>query len=189
VKTVPALTETYSASGTFKGFQAKPMSLRPRHSILCLDHFGSMKGYYRQLARGANDYINIQWERSGAISIVQFESSATIVYEQSTANISEAECSGGRTNFTAALQVALQIVSRNPSDYECRILFFTDGNADAPTAQLQRIVNMNIRMDIVGYGSMSQEVLNQLVSCGGTVTNSRTIDEVQEAFCAIAATE
>jgi hypothetical protein len=182
-KTIPRLGGNYAASGAFTGFQAKPSPFRPRHSILCLDVSGSMESDYPKLARGANDYINIQRDRGGLISIVQFDGSARILYERETRNIGEREgFTNGGTNFTAALQVALEVVGRNPSGYECRILFFTDGGAGIPTAESRTLRNQRIRMDVVGYGSVDSDVLNQLVTGGGQVTIGKTIEEVQEAF-------
>jgi hypothetical protein len=188
VKSVKRLTGNYTVSGSFTGFQAKPSP--PRHSILCLDVSGSMDDDYPQLAKGANDYINIQRERSGLISIVQFDHVARILYEKGTRNIGEREgFTDGGTNFTVALQVALEVVGRNPSGYECRILFFTDGGASIPTAELQTLQNRGIRMDAVGYGGADEAVLKQLVTCGGQVTIGRTMNDVQDVFRAIAAAD
>jgi uncharacterized protein YegL len=145
---------------------------------------------YPKLVSGANDYINIQRGRSGLISIVQFDHKARILYERGTRNIGSTEgFTDGGTNFTAALQVALQVVGRNPSGYECRILFFTDGDGSVPTAELQTLRRKGIRMDVVGYGSVNSNVLNQLVTGGGQVTIGRTINDVQNVFRAIAAAD
>jgi predicted metal-dependent peptidase len=176
-------------SGSFTGFQAKPSASLPRHSILCLDVSGSMSDDYPQLAKGANDYITIQRGRGGIISIVQFDKTARILYERNTRNIGEKEgFTNGGTDFTTALQLALQVVGRNPSGYECRILFFTDGQAGIPTTELQTLRTKGIRMDVVGYGSVNESVLNQLVT-GGEVTIGRTINDVQNVFRAIAAAD
>jgi uncharacterized protein with von Willebrand factor type A (vWA) domain len=100
------------------------------------------------------------------------------------------DCATGGTNFTAALQVALQVIARtNLPGYECRILFFTDGGASIPTAELQWLRSANIRLDAVGFGSADQNVLNQLVTCGGQVTIGRTMTDVQNTFAALAATD
>jgi hypothetical protein len=81
-------------------------------------------------------------------------------------------------------------VSRNPSGYECRILFFTDGKAPIPTTELEQLMRTNVRRDVVGFGSaVSQEVLNQPVTCGGTVTIGETMEEVQKVFWIIPATD
>jgi uncharacterized protein with von Willebrand factor type A (vWA) domain len=36
----------------------------------------------------------------------------------------------GGTDFERPLRKAVEIASRNPSGYQCRILFFTDGYGD-----------------------------------------------------------
>jgi hypothetical protein len=185
VKSVKRLTGNYSVSGSFTDFQPKPSS---RHSILCLDVSGSMDRDYAQLAKGANDYINIQRGWGGLIPIVQFDDSARILYERGTRNIGAREgFTDGGTDFSAALKVALQVIGRNPSGYECRILFFTDGGASIPTTELQTLRSQGIRMDVVGYGGGSEKVLKQLVTCGGQVTIGRTINDVQDVFRATAA--
>jgi hypothetical protein len=183
VTSVKRLTGNYTVSREFTGFQAKPSGSPLRHSILCLDVSGSMEKDYPQLARAANDYIKIQRELGGVISIVQFDGSARILYEQGNRNIGEKEgFTNGGTNFSAALQVALQVVGRNPPKYECRILFFTDGEAGVPTAELQTIRSKGIRMDVIGYRSGKDGVLKQLVTGGGQLTIGRTMEEVQIAF-------
>jgi hypothetical protein len=184
VKSIPRLTGNYTVTGNFTGF-------RTRHSILCLDKSGSMKGYYPQLARGANEYINIQKGRGGVITVIQFDDRASIVMTAGTNTISETDCSSGGTNFTAALQCALQIIDGKvgSAGYEYRILFFTDGQASIPTAELQRLKSANIRLDAVGFGSADQSVLSQLVTCGGQVIIGRTMAEVQTIFRITAAAD
>jgi Mg-chelatase subunit ChlD len=149
-----------------------------------------MRGSYSQLASAANGYINIQKGRGGVITVIQFESSASVVMERGTSNISESDCASGGTNFTAALQCALQVIGRtNLPGYECRILFFTDGGASIPTAELQRLRSANIRLDAIGFGSANQNTLSQLVTCGGQVTIGRTMTDIQSTFAAIAAAD
>jgi hypothetical protein len=209
-KSVPRLSGNYAVTGYFTGFQEKP-AIR-RHSILCLDVSGSMDQVHAQLAQGANDYISLQRKRNGLISIVQFDHGARILYEQGTRDIGWNEgFTGGGTNFTAPLQLALQILARNPAGYECRLLFFTDGLAAIPTTELQILRTYGIRMDVVGYGSVEssglyggrrrsrrsqpayqsidQTVLGQLATCGGRVTIGGTMDDVQAIFRAIAAAD
>jgi hypothetical protein len=149
-----------------------------------------MDDSYAGVAAGANSYIDIQRGRGGLISIVQFDSGGRILYERGTRNIGPTEgFTGGGTNFTAALQVALQVIGRNPAGYECRILFFTDGGASIPTQELQLLRNGNIRLDAVGFGGASPSTLQLLVTCGGVVTIGATMTEVQAAFTAIAASD
>jgi hypothetical protein len=44
-------------------------------------------------------------------------------------------------------------------------------------------------MDVIGYGCVQQNILEQLVICGGQVTLYHTMDDVQAGFRAIAATD
>jgi uncharacterized protein with von Willebrand factor type A (vWA) domain len=150
-----------------------------------------MSGAYEQLAKGANDYIDLQRARNGLISIVAFGTGATVLYERETRNNGPREgYNNGGTDFVAALKLALQIVGRNPAGHECRILFFTDGCPNSmPDAELQTIRRQKIRMDVIGYGNINQANLNQLATCGGQVTIGHTMNEVQEAFRAIAAAD
>jgi hypothetical protein len=145
---------------------------------------------YVQLAAAANHYIDIQRGRDGLISIVQHDHRATILYERGTRNIGEKEgFTGGGNDFRAALQVALEVVGRNPSEYECRILFFTDGGDRIPTAELQTLRDLKIRMDVVGNASADKKALYQLVTCGGQVTIGSTMDDVENAFRVSAAAD
>jgi hypothetical protein len=191
-KTVPRLTGNYAASGSFKGWRPRTM---PRHSILCLDVSGSMRRYYTELVSAANDYIKIQREFGGVISVVLFDEGAKILFEQNTEEIPESEIHSverGGTNFAPALQLALQVVGRNSPEYECRILFFTDGEAGHPSSEIATLQSKSVRIDVVGLGSLSQSesnLLESLVTCGGTVTIGAAMNDVGEAFRAIAAAD
>jgi uncharacterized protein with von Willebrand factor type A (vWA) domain len=73
------------------------------------------------------------------------------LYEQEVCAIGKMEgFMRGRTDFAAALRVALGVYDRTPPQYECRILFFTDGAARVSTAELQRLQAAGIRVDVVG---------------------------------------
>jgi MoxR-like ATPase len=186
-KSVPCLTGDYSVKADFNGFREKTAPTVPRYSILCLDESGSMGGHFSQLARAVNDYIRVQRDRGGIFSIIKFNDYATIVYEQGTATISEEDCSRGGTDFGVPLRVAIELIRQNPCLYECRILFFTDGCAGIPTEELSKIRTLGVRMDAIGYGSVNESILQQLVTCGGQVSLYRTMDDVQKGFRAIAA--
>jgi uncharacterized protein with von Willebrand factor type A (vWA) domain len=89
---------------------------------------GSMSGFYEDLIVAANKYISIQVERKGIISVIPFSSDASILYERGTRILNSMEgFTNGGTDFEKPLKKAVEIASRNPSGYECRILFFTDG--------------------------------------------------------------
>jgi hypothetical protein len=138
---------------------------------------------YPELARGANNYITIQRERDGIISIIQFDDVARILYEQGTRNNGEIEgFIGGGTNSASALKLALEV-------FECRIVFFTDGTALIPIAELQRLQTMKTQIDVVGYGDVDEQVLGKLVTGGGQLSIRRTIHEISDVFCAIAASD
>jgi hypothetical protein len=188
--TVRALTGNYTVREEFKGFIQRQGVIR--HSILCLDVSGSMRSGYPKLARGANRYIAIQASRAGKSSIVQFNSSASILYERETRAIGEAEgYTGGGTDFSAPLNHAIAIVNRSRADipqYECRIVFFTDGGAGVPTSELKQLKDLGIRMDVIGCGSVDESRLRELVLGGGELKLIADIDQVADALCAIAAT-
>jgi hypothetical protein len=187
VTTVPRLTENYSVSGVFSGWTPRPVVTRKRHSILVLDGSGSMSSAYAGLIVAANQYITIVVGNGGVISVVHFSSGASVIYERQTRMLGSQEgYDGGGTNFQAALRTTIPVVQRNPAGYECRILFFTDGRASIPSSELQQLRNMGTRMDVVGFGSVNQSILNQLVTCGGTVSIGRTMNDVQAVFASLA---
>jgi hypothetical protein len=193
VKTVRSLTGNYTSHRTFEKF-VKPITPPKRHSILCLDVSGSMNADYAGLAQGANDYIKIQREREGLISIIQFDGVATILYERKTREIGEREGfrNGINTDFANPLIAARELVTRSQGEipqYESRIVFFTDGLASIPTAELAALDRVNVRMDVVGCGSMDRSALSKLVIGGGQLSIRKTIEDVQEVFRAIAAAD
>jgi hypothetical protein len=189
-KTVPRLGGNYVITRRVT-FPLKPIVSVRRHSILCLDVSGSTTQDYPTLARAANDYITIQRQGNGLLSIAQFSDTARILYEQPENRMITAQegFTGGNIDFSAPLQMGLQVANRNPSGYECRIVFFTDGQANIPSLELQILQKAKIRMDVVGCGSVQQDILNQMVTCGGQVSIGATIREVREIFRQIAATD
>jgi hypothetical protein len=151
-----------------------------------------MGTYYKDLASAANGYIIIQKGLGGVISVVLFDDGAKILFEQSTNDIPESEIhsvKSGGTQFEPALQMALQVVNRNRPQYECRILFFTDGGASHPSSEIAAIQSKRVRMDVVGLGSISRSMLDRLVTCGGTVTIGAAMNDMGGTFCAIAAVD
>jgi hypothetical protein len=184
---IPRLTGNYVVTGIFNRWRSPPAP--PRHSILILDGSGSMNNYYSQLIVAVNAYINIQVKAGGLISVVWFGTNAGIIYEQGTRTLRQREgYTGGGTNFCAALQAALPIIRRNPPGYVCRIVFFTDGCPDAfPTKEIKEVRHLNIRLDPVGFGKINRDVLTRMASCGGTVSENQTMQEVEQTFIRIAA--
>jgi hypothetical protein len=148
-----------------------------------------MSNDYAGLIIAANAYIDIQVKAGGLISVVWFGSDAGIVYEQGTRSLNPKEgYKGGGTNFCAAFQTAFPIIERNPPGYECRIVFFTDGKPESfPTNEIASVQSSGIRLDPVGFGKVNRDVLNKMVSGGGTVSIGHTMQEVRQAFIRIAA--
>ncbi|KAA6369133.1 MAG: hypothetical protein EZS28_035340, partial [Streblomastix strix] len=151
--TTPALTKQYSTK-TFTGWRPKPAVIRPRHSILILDGSGSMNGEpYQKLIEAANGYIDIQTQNNGIISIISFSNTAQIIYEKQKRRLANSEgYYGDMTYFNLALQTAVQVAQRNTPEYECRVLFFTDGgnNGDDFTGSANQLHQMKVRIDAVG---------------------------------------
>jgi hypothetical protein len=64
-----------------------------------------MQCYYTDLAKSVNDYIDIQTQRHGVISIVLFDSDAKIHYQGKTDHLLSRDVKdsfGGGTNFKRA---------------------------------------------------------------------------------------
>ncbi|KAA6362586.1 MAG: hypothetical protein EZS28_041887, partial [Streblomastix strix] len=173
--TSPALTKHYSTP-TFAGWRSRH---RPRHSILILDGSGSMRGDpYSKLIIASNQYIGTQSQKGGIISVISFSDSAKVLYERQNRQLGSNEgFKGGGTNFQAALQTAIPLAQRNPPQYECRILFFTDGNGNDATTQCNQLAAMKVKIDVVGFGSLRENSLNGLVRCGGQVSIGKTMAE------------
>jgi hypothetical protein len=145
---------------------------------------------YPQLVQGVNDYIDIQRDRHGLISIVQFSTYAAVLYQLQTRHINSREgFVGDSTDFGAALRAAIPLLSLTPPHYESRIVFFTDGQCTVPSAELRQLNSRQIRMDVVGYGSVDRAILEQLRLNGGLLSIGRTIDDVSGALRNIAATD
>ncbi|KAA6374901.1 MAG: hypothetical protein EZS28_029573, partial [Streblomastix strix] len=167
--TTHVLTKHYSTP-PFAGWRPKPVTSRLRHSILALDSSGSMRGApYDQLIIASNQYIDIQTKSGGIISVFTHSHEVKTIYEQGNRQLGPKEgFKGGGNNFGLAIRNAIEIARKNPPQYECRLLFFTDGYQSG-----------DYRMDI----------LNKLARRGGKVSVGKTMDDVVKIFKRIAATD
>jgi hypothetical protein len=190
----PLVTWTPKLSGRYRFGLSFPVwrTLLRWHSILVLDGSGSMSESYDELTFAANEYIRIQTQDQGLISVVCFGSRATVLYTLGTRYLEPREGFTKRnTNFVAALDAAIPLLQETPPGYKSRIVFFTDGNPVPnvfPTRQIEQIRSMNIRLDPIGYGRANVDVMNQLACCGGDVTMGKNMNDVIEAFRRKAAT-
>jgi uncharacterized protein YegL len=184
----PRLCGKYDIKGEFKEW--RPPSIIRRHSILILDGSGSMNRAYDTLITAANDYIQIQTKAGGLISVVTFGSKAKVLFQTDTRLLKPREgFDNGGTDFVAALNTAIPLIEYTPSDYECRIIFFTDGRPNAfPTEQISQIQSRKVRLDPIGCGEAEMTTLNRLACCGGEVVKVDNMEEVKKAFVRKAAT-
>jgi hypothetical protein len=160
-----------------------PVATVKRHGILVLDGSGSMADSYRALIEAANEYIRIVRGNGGLVSVLHFSHNASIIYEQKTRDLTTMEgFDSGGTDFGVALQLAIPVAKRTPPDYECRILFFTDGGARIPTTELEELTRLGIRMDVVGFGRATETTIKALVTCGGTASMGKGMDDVMTIF-------
>jgi hypothetical protein len=79
-------------------------------------------------------------------------------------------------------------VGRIRPGYECLIFFFTDDEAPRPAAALESSPAKR-NPNVVGYGSVKEQEFEGLTTGGGQMTIGQTIDDVQQAFKAIAAAD
>jgi len=179
VTTVPALRNSYNVSSPFTGWNRK---VAPKHSILILDGSDSMKKVYGNLIVCANEYISTCERNGGLVSVVEFDSSAQILRPLDNRRLAEKEGYRGRgTRYSAGLSTAIPLIDRTPPNYECRILFFTDGcpnHGDYYDGYLSTIRSKGVRLDAVGFGDVNQDTLNKLCQNGGTATIGKTMTEV-----------
>jgi hypothetical protein len=114
-----------------------------------------------------------------------------ILYERETRTLSSKEgYIGCSTIFEKPLRKVVEIAKLNPSGYQFRIFFFTDGYGDGDyKSQLHILQKMGIRIDAIGFGSINPSVLNSLVINGGTYSVNATMDDVEKQFLRIAASD
>ncbi|KAA6401690.1 MAG: putative CAMK family protein kinase [Streblomastix strix] len=171
--TTPALTKHYSVP-TFNGFGTKPVIIHPRYSILMLDGSGSMGGQpYQKLIEAAKGNIDIQTQNNGIMSIISFQNTAQIINEKQKRRLANNEgYYGQNTFFNLALQSAVQIAQRNPPEYECKVVFFTDGgnNGGDFTGSANWIHQMKVRIDAVVFGGADENALKLLIRGEGRVS-------------------
>jgi Mg-chelatase subunit ChlD len=148
-----------------------------------------MDGYYEQLVVAANEYIDAMSKAGGLLSIVLFGTNARVLYEQKTQNMRATDRENGNTDYCRALSLAIPVAKRTPSQYQARILFFTDGRPGLfPESEVEQLQWEELRLDAIGFGSIDKSTLQRLVTGGGTVEIGRTITEVREIFRRKAAT-
>lgn len=190
--TIPKLSGSYQVTGSFSFWRSSHSTSGLRHSILILDGSGSMEDYYSQLLNSANKYINIQKSRGGLISVIAFSDIASILFERENRNLYSNEGYRGRnTNYLDALKCAITVASSNPSGYNCRILFFTDGepNSENYSNELSRLRFMDVQIDAIGFGNQCNDRILQGLLHRGQISHGNTMNEIDEIFVRIAATE
>jgi Mg-chelatase subunit ChlD len=126
---------------------------------------------YDQVVLAANQFIRIRAASGDLISVVSFGRDAYVLFKMTPRELHDREgYQGGGTSFVAALTKVIPLIQETKTEYECRIVFFTDGQPDSfPENEIARIRSRNIRLDAIGIGSVCKGTLDRLVSCGGEV--------------------
>jgi uncharacterized protein YegL len=122
----------------------------PWHVVLVLDDSTSMKANQgaENINRGLEALLDeLEMKNMGTkeriwLSVVQFHSQPTLVVEhkselQIRGTIPKFEANFGSTNMAAALDMALEVLNRNPgktTDFNPYVLLLTDGAPDNPEA-------------------------------------------------------
>jgi hypothetical protein len=204
LKTIPKISESHVSHGNFTEWRSLPREFDPRHSILILDGSRSMEDSYDELIAAVNEYISIQVGKQGIISVIPFSSNASILYEQGTKTLRTMEgFQGEGTKYSEPLRLAIEIVSRNLPSFQCRIIFFTDGEPDDHhyLSELETLQSMGVRIDAIGFDYIAEDmreagvtgpdlrVLSILTRNSGTYFIGSTMSEVENEFKRIAATD
>ncbi|KAA6378936.1 MAG: putative NEK protein kinase, partial [Streblomastix strix] len=156
------------------------------HSILALDCSESMRGEpFDRLIVTANKYIDDQTKNRGLISVFRHSGEAIIIYEQGNRQIDPREILiGGGNNFKLAMLKAIEIAGRNTPSYQCRIIFFTNGQCcNCFTVEADQFDQLGITIDVVGFNGADQNILKLLIRGGGHVFIDEEFNNEFKFFC------
>ncbi|KAA6383670.1 MAG: putative serine/threonine-protein kinase Nek3, partial [Streblomastix strix] len=153
------------------------------HSILALDSSESMRGEpYERLIVIVNKYIDDQTKNEGLISVFRHSDEAIIIYEQGNRQIGPLEIQiGGGNNFKLAMLKAIEIAGRNPPSYECKVIFFTNGQCcNCFSDEADQFDQFGISIDVVGFNGANQHILNLLTRGIGHIFTSEEFNSEPE---------
>ncbi|GKT34518.1 hypothetical protein ADUPG1_007859, partial [Aduncisulcus paluster] len=143
---------------TFSKFTPKASIGHARvHSILMLDHSGSMRGSMGNLQDAVNSYCHERRRMGGDeyLTVIMFQSSATLLYRQiRLSSISHVQLprAGGGTSFAPAIQMGRSMILSNFSNV---FILFTDGdNGDHPStlSEVRCLKGHNHVLHTIGIG-------------------------------------
>lgn len=181
-------------------------SYSPWHLVLVLDDSGSMQGRkiemlneamrrmvdeMQTLSQGLKPYFRI--------SIICFGDEAEIVSEAESemdidvTRVSSMAGRSGTTNATAALDLAYQVLQRNPGEshhFDPFLFFFSDGNPDDRSSALlagERLKSLslpcgNLRLITIGIGSSNNEFMRQLATQREGVARYRRLESDRDVL-------
>ncbi|TMW66588.1 hypothetical protein Poli38472_014564 [Pythium oligandrum] len=168
------------------------------HHVFVLDCSGSMHGWpWDKLLAAFREYVHNRIDEGACqdlVSVITFDSSATIEYESAsiqsmtTANV---RFRGGGTSFSAGLRAANEVLSRVRFEaYKPVLMFFSDGHPDDPHEGKQMATHIQQSYDkygleafAVGFGVVNLSLLYRVARrLGGSYHHALTGAELKSTF-------
>ena len=150
------------------------------HAILALDSSASMRGdRWDALIRGVEKFLEFTQNR-GTVSIIRFQSTSTIVFENEIISPSLAQqivYSSGATYFTNPFNDAADLLQKYQySNSNFHFIFMSDGEAEYPKKEIYKIQTLNIdfKFYAISYGN------NQTLEDMADALNGKCLNVVDE---------
>lgn len=167
------------------------LSLVKKHFIFLLDESGSMVSTKRwnQLQEAYKCFIDsrIKLQSIDYVSVVTFNLEAYL-HEPSRISVMETNrnlgiAKGCGTKFTPPFTIAEKLVSKE-NDAQPIIIFMSDGEAEDPTAYIEKkLMNpfrkKGLKIYSIAFGSNKLDILNKIASVGGTQAAKRAEDGIE----------
>lgn len=173
----------------------------PKDVIFCLDDSGSMSPDWPALLQAVDAFLTIREEKGGQsdrISVIQFNSQAcqlvdSVSLTDARRACSQLSCRGGGTNFSPALTLANQVLSRKQG-VDAVLVFMTDGDCSdraASVALAQAICTQHqgrIQFFGLAFRTSGGALLEMTKAAGGTCVSAGNVSELKVQFQDIART-
>jgi Mg-chelatase subunit ChlD len=175
-------------------------------SSCTIDDSGSMKGdRWAALQNSFSAYMTVltsNGSSSDIVSVIQFDNTARVVAESSSAQDAAAlnlSMKGGGTTFGPALLRTMELLRRDSSTCDVILVFMTDGDNqddETPIDVLRQLfgefASRNPKFNAIGFTNQPPVLVKMveavapnsaLYAAGDTVQLQRTFVEVAEAMC------
>ncbi len=156
--------------------------------ITIADFSGSVKGHEETICQGIETITQLEDENLRQ-ALIQFSSLAGVAFTFDQKREFECFQAGGTTNLLAALELALNVYTDNPSNTNKVIVLICDGEPDDPELTLQianqlKLLGISIYGVLINSSNSSEYFMKQISDIYVSTDYEHLIHEIKKLdFC------